>query len=386
MAEDSWGYTWWSGITGPRALIERLAQALCEGRPAVLLIPETCPWRGEMRSFSAEVISGHYGLERLSIDPMTPGTNGQSPFQILLDRYALHDIALRYRESMNPQGFLVEQQVLKNRIVWLEEVPEKDLRAWLLFMSAWKPRSQSDGLFVCELPRSAKGALSGIALDNIELIDYDELVSDYSISLFNGMLVDDRAAQETTNLEQHYLASILTNLCGRDVEVSEALSNDLAALYIDPLSTLTATSRYFEPKRGADDEAHVLSLVRANNRDALERRIWSAQVEVLFPLVETLRLNVIETLRPQLEELVVTGSIMQYGERVESVADVELGTLVFLMACVDKHGNRLLYVPNPALRDEIHLLRACRNALAHIDVCPPDQMRQLLTLAQKIKE
>lgn len=386
MAEESWGHAWWSGITGPRTFIERVAQALEGGKSAVLLLPDTCPWRREMRSFSAEAVTGRYGLERLSVDPVSieptaPDAPAQTPFQFLLGRYALHDVALRYRESMDPQEFLVEQQVLRNRIVWLECAGEKDLRAWLAFVSTWRARSQTDGLFVCEVPARDAKALAGVARDNVEVIDYEEFVSDYSVSLFNGMLVDDRAARETSNLEQRYIESLLTSLCGRDAEVSEALADDLSALRDDPIAATMGTARYFEPERGAGDEAHVLSLVRANDREALERRVWAAQVEVLFPLIETMRLDVVEALRPELEELVGQGRVHQYDERVERVEDVELGTLIYLMAHREESGERTLMVPDRALRDKIHLLRACRNDLAHISVCPPEQVRDLLACA-----
>ena len=102
MAADSWGHAWWSGITGPRAFVERIAQVLEGGRSAVLVLPKTCPWRGEMRSFSSETVAGRYGLERLSVDPVMlaptpPDAPAQAPFQFLLERYALRDVALRYR-------------------------------------------------------------------------------------------------------------------------------------------------------------------------------------------------------------------------------------------------------------------------------------------------
>ena len=386
MAEESWGHVWWSVITGPRTFIERVTQALCDGRSAVLLLPDTCPWRAEMRSFSAEAVTARYGLERLSVDPVrveptAPGAAAQTPFQFLLERYALRDAELRYRESMDPQEFLVEQQVLRNRIVWLEGAGEKELRAWLAFLSAWRAPSQTDGLFVCEVPARAVQALVGVARDNVELIDYEEFVSDYSVSLFNGMLVDERAARETSNLKQRYLESLLTSLCGRDVEVSEALADDLSALRDDPIAATMSTARYFEPERGAGDEAHVLSLVRANDRETLERRVWAAQVEVLFPLIETMRLDVIEALRPELEELVNLGRVYQYDERVEHVEDVELGTLIYLMARREENDERTLRVPDRTLREKIHLLRACRNDLAHISACPPEQVRDLLAYA-----
>lgn len=384
MPDDNWGYAWWSKITGPRTFVEEALSSLSEGCSAILLLPDTCPWRAEMRSFSAGAIPNHYGLGRLSVDAMRvePGNGaGRPPFQLLLERYALHDVSLRYRESMDPQDFLVEQRVLKGRVIWLEEAPEKDLRAWLSFVSTWRARSLEDGLFVIEVPARAASTLAGIDQDNLRLVDYEELVSDYSVSLFNGTLIDERAPRDTTNQERRYLASLMTNLCGADVEISEALTNDLVTLRDDPIAAVMGAARYFETFRGAGEKTHVLSLVRADDRESLERRVWSAQIEVLFPLIETLRLEVIESLRPQIEKLVDAGAVTQYGEHVRDVEDVELGTLTYLMACRNENNERLLYVPDDRLREEIHLLHSCRNELAHIGVCPSDHVHQLLVLA-----
>lgn len=384
MPDDNWGYAWWSKVTGPRTFVEEVLSSLSGGRSAVLLLPDTCPWRAEMRSFSAGAIPNHYGLGRLSVDAMRvePGSGaGRAPFQLLLERYALHDVSLRYRESMDPQDFLVEQRVLKGRIIWLEEAPEKDLHAWLSFASSWRARSPEDGLLVIEVPMHAASALAGVDQDNLRLVDYAGLVSDYSVSLFNGTLIDERTTRDTTNLEQRYLASLMTNLCGGDVEVSEALTDDLVALRDDPIAAVIGVARYFETSRGAGEETHVLGLVRADDRESLERRVWSAQIEVLFPLIETLRLEVIKSLRPQIEKLVDAGAVTQYGKHVRDVEDVELGTLTYLMACRNEDNERLLYVPDEKLREEIHLLHSCRNELAHIGVCPSDHVHQLLALA-----
>lgn len=384
MAGDNWGHTWWSRITGPRIFIEQVVSSLSEGRSVALLLPDTCPWLSEMRSFTAGAIPNHYGLGRLTVDSLRTNSEdsaAKSPFQLLLGKYALHDVALRYRESMNPQSFLLDQHILKDRIIWLEDAPENDPHAWLCFASTWRANSPEDGLFVIEVPAHAAGALTNVAQDNLSLVDYRELVSDYSVSLFNGTLIDEIAPRDTTNLEQRYLASLLTSLCGGDVEVAEALTDDLAALRDDPIGAVMNVTKYFEGSRRAEEEAHVLNLVRANDRESLERRVWSAQVEVLFPLIETLRLKIIEALRSSIETILDEVPVTQYGESVKDVEDVELGTLIYLMACRTEDNERLLYVPDSALREEIYLLHSCRNNLAHISVCPPDQVRQLLALA-----
>ena len=386
MSETDWGRIWWSHITGPRSFIGEIASALYEDKSAILLLPGTCPWRQEMRSIASEVVVGHYGFERLGVerirvDAMPKGFTESTPHHYLLEKYALHDVALRYRESMDSQNYLVEHDVLKNRIIWLEVSCEQGLRPWVSFVSKWRARSHTDGLFVVEVPRDARDSLLGIPLDNITVIDYGERVSGYSGLLFNSMLVDDRTPHEASSLEQRYLASLLTNLCRGDMEVSEALSNNLSDLRDNPIKAVIEASSFFAPSRGIEDQEHIFSLARAGDRESLRRRVWSAQAEVLLPLIESLRLDVVETLRSQLEELILSREVRQYEKPIERIEDIELGSLVYLMALRDDNGRRVLDIPDQVLRDEIYLLRNCRNELAHTSVCSSDQVNKLFAAA-----
>lgn len=73
--------------------------------------------------------------------------------------------------------------------------------------------------------------------------------------------------------------------------------------------------------------------------------------------------------------------VYQYGERLTSPQDVELGTLVYLMGSRDREGLYRLYIPQERTRERIRLLHGCRNQIAHMKCCGVQQVRRLLELS-----
>lgn len=60
-------------------------------------------------------------------------------------------------------------------------------------------------------------------------------------------------------------------------------------------------------------------------------------------------------------------TLRQFGEELRSAADVELGTLVYMMGLrrSDDHSQWLLYIPDEEEREWVYFLCECRNKLAH---------------------
>lgn len=135
---------------------------------------------------------------------------------------------------------------------------------------------------------------------------------------------------------------------------------------------------YFDNERAKADHNNVLAIALRADKGEIDRRVWKAQVEILFPILEARRLAVIARVRDQLTAVLESSDISQFGERVSEPEDVELGTLVYLMAQTNDDGERLLYIPDRELRNEIHLLRVCRNIIAHHKVCEWSQVKWLL--------
>lgn len=178
--------------------------------------------------------------------------------------------------------------------------------------------------------------------------------------------------------EKRYCASLLSSVCGGDVEVSDILSENLELMLDNSYYALCSVLDYFDNDSDKADHNNVLAIALRADKGAIDRRVWKAQVEILFPILEARRLAVIARVRDQLAAVLESSDVSQFGERVSEPEDVELGTLVYLMAQTNDDGERLLYIPDRELRDEIHLLHECRNTIAHHKACEWERVKWLL--------
>ena len=348
-------YIWWTNVTGPQMFIKSVVSSLSDNYNVRLFLPKLCPWPNRMRELIYDAAQSEYSLEGVTLDVVTPDDfkNAQSPVEALLDRYALNDVRLRYRNSLNPAEYLIQNHVLKDRIVWLTGFEPDDIDAWMGLICGWTSTTPQDGLFVVEVSYDGWSSLDQNENDGCKTISYRDCIGEYSVSLFNGLLVDEIPSTGFSGSEKSYCASLLSNVCGGDVEVSDMLSENLELMLEDIFGALCSVLDCFD--HGGSEAAcdNVLAIARRADRSAIDRRVWKAQVEILFPILEARRLSVIPKVRDLLSTVLESSDISQFGERVCDPEDVELGTLVYLMAQINDNGERLLYIPDRELRNEM---------------------------------
>jgi hypothetical protein len=169
-------------------------------------------------------------------------------------------------------------------------------------------------------------------------------------------------------------------LCDTDAEVSEHLLQDVNFSDESPVEGLRRiASRPEFARRGQEPQSdHILQHIRNGSLSEIERRIWSAQVQTLFPIIEMERVDIIKRNFTAIKEALEQEVITQYCEEITNPYDVELGTLCYLMARRGADGYYLLYIPDEALRNRVRFLHECRNLLAHAECCSPAQVTELL--------
>ena len=118
--------------------------------------------------------------------------------------------------------------------------------------------------------------------------------------------------------------------------------------------------------------------------------IWQAQLQTVFADIEMERLRITAQWEGLITDALHTAAwdfrkgdldtLRQFGEELRSAADVELGTLVYMMGLrkSDDHSQWLLYIPDEEEREWIYFLCKCRNKLAHHTNCSPEEMLRLL--------
>lgn len=131
-------------------------------------------------------------------------------------------------------------------------------------------------------------------------------------------------------------------------------------------------------QRGTDHETtHVLYLSRMGNEDQLKKRIWEAQIQVAFPIIELERVQFIRDWEIQISQTLQENQIEQYGRIIQSPIELELGTLNYNASHRGRDDNYILYIPDEEARNRLRFLHEQRNELAHCNCCTPQNLQIL---------
>ena len=373
---------WWDNITGPRQFVTKVLDVLVDNQMVILTVPSDLPWRHTMRgeiesrfrdiSNSSEIVIESIDAKD-EIGDTEPGT-------FLLNRYAAFDDEIRegFRETRNNtiQNYIKKNNVLRNRIIWIKGLSVDQSDTWVEFCEKYKINNISDGCFVLEI----QGMKEWTNLENVRVISYDECISQHDVQLFNSLYLDENYNySEYWNL---YISTIAANLCETDPEISQKMIDLGSFDKVSPDLIIEKIAKDDEfIRRGSDENSgHILSIVRKNNKKEIRSRIWKAQMQVFFPIIEMERIKLIEKWFDKIQNALVNNHVEQYDIHITDPYDVELGTLFYLNNHYDKQGNYKLHIPDANDRQKIKFLHECRNLLAHMKCCSPDQIKGLLNL------
>lgn len=382
MIDMLWEEFWWNNITGAHVVVSKVADALLENKMVILKVPSDLPWRYSMRSsihtaFQERTDARDVVIE--AIDVVDDNPDDLEPGRFLLEKYASSSVARGYREKskVSIQDYILQKDVIKNRILWIKGLDGDAANKWIEFCKGFKPKTAAEGLFVLEL----RGDVMPPESRFIEYIDFEECVSSYDVQLFNSFVLDeDEEIAYGSDLWKRYISTLAAMVCGVDAEVSERLLREVDFRKESVLDGMARISKMSEfTRRGTDsDFEHVLWLYRNNRTAELNHRIWASQVQVLFPVIEMERIELIEKYRTAISQALTENHIKQYGEQITDPMEVELGSLCYMMSHRQDAYMYVLYIPDETDRERIRFLHECRNLLAHASVCEPEKVRKLL--------
>lgn len=380
-----WEEFWWSNITGPRTLVAKVAQLLAEKNTVLLHVPSDLPWRQQMRNHVLDLFRRTSESDNVIIrliDACDDYALHQEPGRFLLEEYADPTVQNGYRArgGFSLQDYIQQQAVLKDSVVWVKGLDAARAKEWLQFCKGYHAETLKDGVFVLEMQDEP------ITLDTkrIKTVSFEKQVSKYDVQLFSSFILNE--GQTYSADWKRYIASLVANLCDWDAEIAELVLRMTDFRHEEPDPVLEEIAALPDFSRRGADESHILAFTRREDKAELERRIWAAQLEVLFPVIEAQRLEIIDLLEGPLYECLQTCGIRQYGETLQNPRDMELGTLCYLMAHRRPNGFFELYVPNEELRARILFLRECRNKLAHGNRCTPAEIELLLCGSAGVEE
>ena len=361
---------WWETITGPQMLVGQIVANLSDGKNVILQINHDFPWREHLRDFVA------HHLEQVHLYSLS-WSGGKTQAQVVpallgqVHRNGSFSCPMDYKAQLE---YLYNERIFENSVVWI--VPEccERLSELLRFLSDYRGNSlEQHGAFVLESAEEEGRPLNSRSA----VLRCSDYIRSSDLLLYASILAD--GVQGKPEL-RGYMASVVTNLAGQDAELIYELLQRVDFEREDPAEAL---ARMWEAG----------SLPCPNQRPdkrELQMRVWRAQLQSAFGLIEMERLHIVDKYKTIIKEALSTeywepkrdkiGFIRQHGDELESAADVELGTLVRMMSLRrnDYRTQPLLIFPDYEMQNRIIFLTECRNNLAHHRVCTPGQMHDLL--------
>lgn len=379
MIVSSWDEFWWSNITGPYVMVSTVASALLENANVLIRVPSDLPWRHSMRSviqseFRDRSLSRDIIIE--SVDETDDNPENLDPGVFILNRFADEITRQGYRSKAKKtiQDYIVQRDILRNRIVWVKGLSEKTTEKWIQFCKGFVPMGPEHGLFVLEVHDSVSLQES----KTFKIVEYGRYVSSYDVQLLNSFILDSESS--CSDEWKRYISTVIATVCGTDAEVSESLLStyDFTRTNVNQaLDELIQMPAFI--RRGAEaSSTHILKYARNKRWSEINHRIWSAQVQTLFPLIELERIELISKHQEEIQEALDQEATYQYGEELTDPIEVELGTMCYLMARRRSDYLYSLYIPDESDRERIHFLHECRNRLAHAETCTVEQVSALL--------
>lgn len=377
MPDDIIGL-WWETVTGPLRLIEQTAALLDAGKSVILQGAESIPWPEYFR----DCVSHRVDAARFELLEWEENCPRDAAVPRLLEQLAPRHVNLCPSDEKRRLEYLKNERVLSGSLVWATSSEEENLEELIRFISMYRGRSlHEDGGFVVEVSeRLPLPALS----NRVETVRCGEFITDDDMRLFAAIL-----AENTRSIPpelKDYAAHLTAGLAGRQAELVQDLLQGIKFEEDDPLQVLT--------------EEWGTGFITGNGEmsvpDYVRHLQWKAQLQTAFPGIEIHRRKLIDGNYDALETAIKTeywnpkgdpgrdqtGKVRQFGEEPEGPYDLELGTVVFMLALRrnDDRALPLLRAEDPDWRDRVHFLHKCRNKLAHHNVVQPDVFRQLMQL------
>ncbi len=379
MFNYSWDEFWWRNITGPHVVVTKVSEALLDNHMVVLSVPTDLPWRHAMRGTIQTAFRDRLGVSDVVIEPIDvvdDNPEGIEPGRFILSRFASSTISRGYREKskVTIQEYITAKKVIKNRIIWVKGLRGAVAEQWIKFCRDFSYRVVQDGLFVLEI----QGEIRLTELKPLERVNFNDFVTSYDVQLFNSFVLDDQ--DKYSDLWKKYIATVAASVCDTDAEVSAELLETVDFWEQSPIrgiKSIAESSEYV--RRGAEDNSnHILWYCRNNRAVELEHRLWRAQIQVLFPIIEMERISIIKKWRGIIQYTLDNNHITQFNEPLREAMDVELGSLCYMMKQKSNMGIYMLYIPDEDEREWISFLHECRNQLAHASCCSTEQVVRLI--------
>lgn len=325
MALSALDRLWWERVHGPAALREALVGAIQDRGVVFFHHSAPLPWPERFRSLVWEDAESRCGSLRV----LPPEDCARAPLSegAFLARFA-PGCAGSFLSTASLPAFLDKRGALDGQALWLFGLEEDDQAAWAARLGEF-----------AALPAAGRCAvvleLDGrrIQRRKVRTISADEVLRPFDVTQLCTMAVGEGG--ESAGL-MDYLSVLCEELAGDDPERLSPLLAARARLPEDPVATVE----------------EVLGLPRPE----AARHVRRAQLRLLLPLLEDLRIALLEELAGPCAALLPFED--EFHNQYHAVWDMELRHLVHF------RNSGALHIP-PGVWNDLSLAYDARNKLTH---------------------
>jgi len=353
---------WWS-LPGPSSYVERIVGGLSDGQNSIVIIP-----KNETRGLRAAI---QEKLEEIrlftSINFDYINQTGLPPARYI---HEIYEDDLDSTRVLNAKS-LAELDSFCGKTVWIENVDINELHIWYDFLRQYQHACQCHEAYnrgtICLLV--SQGTALGLPTQDVAL----------TLHFWNGVVgrVDISTYIESVNKytdSSHFLrrlkTAIVTELALSDIKLAIDLSAySLKVLIDNPQIALLGDDIYKIRTNYSTESAdiennmmlsidgtmlkHSSVLALEGNFDEIKRRVWAAQIAVLFPALEQARIRLLNDDVNGFLSLPFSNGY----EEINELFGLELGHIWFQIKCQT--------VPS-TLKTLVYNLRKMRISLAHL--------------------
>ena len=338
---ELFGKIWWEDLNGPRIFIRDAADNLLNGRSVVLCLPEHVPWIDTMR----EVLERRLSKGTQSIKVVEAKDISSEPPEYVLKEFCEKMEGFRPAKKGAHAKFLAERTgiSLNSSCIWIRNATPAQVAKWFSFIADYHKflNGKRGGVFLLEANDFIASGKS-----DVEIFSYADRINDYDSFAFNIFTAADFGNEN--HLMKQYLAELVSALTEGDVEFGAACIDRSGDFLKNPdvvFENILSTGK-FTSKKTPDD---------------IEQAIWTTQLKLIFPLVETFRRNFIRQYEEQIKNTPPYYSVPE---------EVEIGQLYGLFS-----QRRWLIDDFDA--NDLEFYREVRNKLAHLGTLSFDELQKI---------
>ena len=331
---------WWEDLNGPRRFLGEAAEKLSCGKSVVLCLPNRVPFEKSMRDVLEKLLlKGTQSIKVVDAEKIS-----SEPQEYVLKEFCDDKDGFRPFNKGAYAEFLAKRTgiALNSSCIWIRNASPAQVEKWFSFIADYQNflGGKRGGVFLLEAGEDFT------AKSGVEILSYADKISGYDSFAFNIFAAADFGNKN--RLMKQYLAELVSALTEGDVEFGAACiaaSDDFLKNPEEFFSNILWEGKFTSGK----------------STDDIEHAIWSTQLKLIFPLVETFRRNFIRRYEEQIK------NTPPYYSAPE---EVEIGQLYGLF-------NQRRWLIGESDGDDLEMYREVRNKLAHLGTLSFEELQKI---------